>query len=61
MRGRPPKPPAEVRSVAVFTRLTEAEAAVLDRRRGKESRASYLRRDASRSSQAKPATRECGR
>lgn len=44
MRGRPPKPPDEVRSVVVFTRLTEAEAAMLDRRRGKESRASYLRR-----------------
>lgn len=44
MRGRPPKPPAEVRSVVVFTRLTEAEAATLDRLRGKESRAAYLRR-----------------
>lgn len=46
MRGRPPKPPAEVRSVVVFFRLTPGEAVELDARRGSLSRGEFARRRA---------------
>ena len=46
MRGRPPKPPAEVRSVVVFFRLTPGEAVTIDQRRGSLSRGEFARRKA---------------